>query len=152
MGNPTVLMPIGIRLAEGLFAIALALSAASAFAGNACDVPAQYASLTAAIADDTCAVINLAEGRYAPQTITRAVVLVGAGPALSLIAGTLETPAIVADGDAALLTLENIRLEAGNGPEAVLLTINGGQIASVSNIEVGRISPLFSDGFEGTTP
>lgn len=121
-------------------------------AGTPCEVPSQFATLAEALADGNCLIINLAEGRYPPQTVTRAVALNGAGPQSTLIVGTLLTPAITADGATAQLALADLRLEAGNGPEPVLSTINGGQITTASNIEVGRISPLFADGFEGTTP
>jgi hypothetical protein len=121
----------------------------SAFGGTSCGVPAEFPTLESALETPACTTIVLEAGRYRGQTITRSVAVTGAGPASTIIEGSIANPALRADGSGVLVTLQGVRLESGNGNEAVFQTSNGAEIAFALDILVGRGQPVFGDGFEG---
>jgi hypothetical protein len=141
---------MGLVVRVVLFALAVAtiLTARAGPVSN-CVVPDTHPTLGDALADANCISIMLPAGRHMGDRITRSVALIGAGASTTIIESSLPVPAVEVDGAAASVSLQNLRLEAGNGPEPVLQTINGGQISLGQNIQVGVGRFLFNDGFEG---
>ena len=132
-------------------ALLLALLTCSAYAGT-CTVPGDYASVGDAVSDLACTSIELASGRYAGQTLTRSIALIGAGTHSTVIEGEQGQPAISVQGNGVQVSLQGMRLESGNGSETVFQTDGGGEIVFASDIQIGLGNELFSNGFEDLNP
>jgi len=119
-----------------------------------CDVPAQYPTVQAAVADPACSTVVVAAGNYAECiTIDRTLTLQGAGPACTILAGPLSV-----EGADTELTLLSFGIDSTAPPSgcstAPLAVTDGATVypADMVATNVGGIQPgscsVYADGFE----
>ena len=144
-------VPIGVFIVFMIFAIA-----GIARAGSVCTVPGEFSTLADAFLDASCLTINIDPGLYTGLTIDRTVTLIGSGPEKTVIKSAGAMSAIIVSGTGVFLSLQDLQLAAGNGPEPVLQTVDGGEILFATDIKIARgpavVFPqnvvIFTDGFE----
>lgn len=130
MSTATTMRSNGWRaslIASGLFAgiiMAVLILFTTPTQAQACNVPSDYATIQAAVDDDTCATIRVAADTYTEELmIERSLTLQGAGTTETIIDGDGDGRPITINGadngsDPVVVRVENIRVTNGDATNA----------------------------------